>query len=176
MVAEIGSGTYRFFLLLHILAAIVGFGGLVAAGIFGARAATRGGREGASVFDYVVTARWAEWVVYAVPVLGIILVLLSNDIFKFSQVWVSLAFVLFIVYVGVFHGLHLPNLKRMNVLMKELAGGGAGTPAPGAGHPPQATELASRGQKAGVFGGILNLTLIVILILMVWKPGAKVPF
>lgn len=165
-------GVYQFFLVLHLLTAIVGFGALVAMGILGARAAGHGGNEGPIIFDYVVTSRWAEWVVYSVPVFGIVTLLLSDDVFKFSQVWVSFSFVLFIVYVGVFHGLHLPNLKRMNVLMKELAGGAATAPAGGE-RPPQVIELAARGQKAGIFGGILNLTLVVIVVLMVWKPGAK---
>jgi len=155
------NDAYKLFLVLHLLTAIVGFGALVAMGIFGARAAAHGGNEGPVIFDYVVTSRWAEWVVYAVPVLGIITVLLSDDTWKFSQAWVSASLGLFIVYVGVFHGLHLPNLKRMNVIMKEQGGG----------RPPQGSELAARGQKAGIFGGILNLTLVVIVVLMVWKPG-----
>lgn len=170
MLATVGSNAYKFFLVLHLLTAIVGFGGLVAAGIFGARAATRGGHDGAVMFDYVVTSRWAEWAVYAAPVFGIITLLLSDDVFKFSQTWVSLSFVLFIVYVGVFHGVHLPNLKRMNVLMNELGSGDVAAPAEG-GRPPQVAELSIRSQKAAIFGGILNLTLVVIVVLMVWKPG-----
>jgi hypothetical protein len=170
VLAVAGSNAYKLFLVLHLITVIVGFGGMVAAGIFGARAATRGGAEGAAVFDYVVSSKWAESAVYAVPVFGIITLLLSDDVWKFSQTWISLSFVLFIVYVGVLHGLHLPNLKRINVLLKELAGGEA-SPAEGGGPPLQVGELANRGQKAGIFGGVLNLTLVVVVVLMVWKPG-----
>ncbi|HUQ62145.1 MAG TPA: DUF2269 family protein [Acidimicrobiales bacterium] len=170
MLAALDSDAYRLFLVLHLLTAIVGFGGVVAMGIFGARAARQGGAEGAAVFNYILGSRWAEWVIYSVPVFGIIAVLLSDDAWKFSQTWVSLSFVLFIVAVGVLHGLHLPNLKRMNVLLGELASGAVIAPE-GGGRPSQATELANRGQKAGIFGGILNLTLVVIVVLMVWKPG-----
>lgn len=170
MLAALDSEAYRFFLVLHLLTAIVGYGGVVAMGIFGARAARQGGPDGAAVFNFVLNSRWAEWVIYTVPVFGIITLLLSDDVWKFSQTWVSLSFVLFIVSVGILHGLHLPNLKRMNVLLKELDGGGVRA-SEGGGRPAQVTELASRSQKAGIFGGILNLTLIVLVVLMVWKPG-----
>ncbi|MDQ6910139.1 MAG: DUF2269 domain-containing protein [Actinomycetota bacterium] len=167
MLAEFGSGAYKLSLVLHLLTVIVGFGALVAMGVFGARAASHGDREGPVIFDYVVSSRWAEWVIYAVPVFGITTLLLSDDAWKFSQTWISISFVLYIAIVGVYHGAHRPNLVRMNQLMKELPAGAA----TGGAVPPQATELEARGQKAGLFGGILNLLLVVVVVLMVWKPG-----
>lgn len=166
MLAEFGSGAYKLSLVLHLLTVIVGFGALVAMGVFGARAAGHAEREGAFIFDYVVTSRWAEWVIYAVPIFGILTLLLSDDVWKFSQTWISLSLLLYIAILGVYHGLHRPNLVRMNELMKEAsAAAGAGA------RPPQASELEARGQRAGLFGGILNLLLVVVVALMVWKPG-----
>jgi uncharacterized membrane protein len=169
VLAESGSGVYKLSLVLHLLTVTVGFGALVAMGVFGARAAGQSEREGPVIFDYVVTSRWAEWVIYAVPVFGVTTLLLSDDVWKFSQTWVSISFVLYIAIIGVYHGAHRPNLVRMNALMKELSAG-AGSQAVG-GRPPQAAELEARGQRAGIFGGILNLLLVVVVVLMVWKPG-----
>ncbi|MGH8983391.1 MAG: hypothetical protein ACRDY6_05890 [Acidimicrobiia bacterium] len=38
--------------------------------------------------------------------------------------------------------------------------------------PPQATELEERGKRVGVTGATLNGLLVVLLYLMVFKPGA----
>ena len=57
-------------------------------------------------------------------------------------------------------------------LMRELVA--AGAPGPGAtpaGPPPQAAELEALGKQVAAVGTVLDLLLIVILFLMVWKPG-----
>ncbi len=165
-----GSGAYKFVLVLHLVTAIVGFGGTTIAGIFGAKAAARGGREGQAVAETTldVTEHWAEWFIYAVPILGIILIFLSEDVWEFSQAWISLSFLLYIVALGIVHALHLPNIRRMNALGAELVAGG---PPVGGGPPPQVAELERRGRLAGILGGVLNVIWVVIVFLMVWKPG-----
>jgi hypothetical protein len=55
----------------------------------------------------------------------------------------------------------------MGVLMREVLAG----PPPAGGPPPQAGELEQLGQRLGVVGPVLNVILIVILFLMIWKPG-----
>ena len=47
------SGVYKVVLVLHLLAAIVGFGGHGVTGFFGAMAAARRGREGAAIGEAV---------------------------------------------------------------------------------------------------------------------------
>ena len=167
-----GSGPYKFVLVLHLVAAIVGFGGTTIAGIYGAKAAARRDREGVVIAEttYDVTQNWASWFVYAVPVLGILLILLSEDVWKFSQAWISLSFFFYIVALGILHAAHLPNIRRMNALGAELVGG---SPAGGAGGgpPPQVSELERRGRLAGLLGAVLNIMWVVIVVLMVWKPG-----
>ena len=66
----------------------------------------------------------------------------------------------------------LPAVKRMGVLMHEMV---ARARRPPAAPPPQAAEMAALGKRLGVVGPILNLLLIVILFLMVWKPGVCRP-
>jgi len=166
-----GSGLYKLLLVLHILAAIVGFGSVFLAGVFATKAQAKGGREGLAVNEVLVDVaeHWSEWFIYAVPLLGIGLILASEDTFKFSQAWISISFLLYFVGIGLAHGVHFPNLRRMNALGAELAA--SGPAAGGSGPPPQVAELEARGKKAAAVGGILNLLVVVILFLMVWKPG-----
>jgi hypothetical protein len=63
-----------------------------------------------------------------------------------------------------------PNVKKMHALMRELV---AGPPATGAtgGRPPQVDEIEQRARTVGATSAVLNLLLVVILYLMIWKPG-----
>jgi hypothetical protein len=166
------SGIYKFVFVLHLLAVIIGFGSVFLMGVFGAKAKARGGQEGAAVGEvaFDVSRQWSEWFIYAVPIFGILLVLLSDDEIKFSEPWISWSFLLYIVGIGITHAMHLPNLRRMNQLAAELTSGapaGAGS----AGPPPQAAELDARGKRAAAVGAVLNLIMVVIVFLMVWQPG-----
>ena len=58
----------------------------------------------------------------------------------------------------------------MNRVMAELNAGGP-PPAGAAGAPPQVAELEERGKRAAMYGGILNVIAVVLVLLMVWKPG-----
>ncbi len=156
------SGIYKVVLVLHLVTAIIGFGGVVVTGYFGAQAAARKGREGAAIGEVVDKAyTFSEWFIYAVPVLGIVLVLVSEDVFAFSQLWVSLSFVLYIAAIGIFHALHLPTVRRINAILQETGGGSEAS----------AGELDRLGTKAGMAGGLLNLITAAIVVLMVFKPG-----
>jgi len=164
------SGVYRVVLVLHLMAAIFGFGGLAVNGFYGALAAKRRNREGAAIGEAVDKGyKASEWPIYAVPVLGIILVLLSEDVFGFGQAWISASILLYVVAIGLLHAVQLPTVRRINALLGELAEG-SGAPG-GGGAPSQVGELDKLGAKAGVVGGILNLIVVVIVVLMVFKPG-----
>ena len=73
---------------------------------------------------------------------------LSDSVWKFSQTWVWLSIVIYVLAIGLSHGVLMPAVKRMGVLMHEMAAG----PPPVGGPPPQAAEMASIGQKLGVVG------------------------
>ena len=111
-----------------------------------------------------------EYFIYAVFLLGFAVLGLSDSVWKFSQTWVWLSVTLYIVAIGISHGLLMPAVKRMGVLMRELVA--AGPPPAGAAAPPQAAEMAAIGQRLGVVGPTLDIFMIVVLFLMVWKPGA----
>ncbi len=156
----VDANLYQLVLVLHILAVIIGFGGMFIADFYGAEAGRRPGREGMAVAETTlkVTSLAPTMAVYTVPILGILLVLLSDDTLKFSEAWVSLSFLLYIVLVAVAVTVHVPNLRRMLALRSGSEG-------------VQSSEVEQRARRAAAVGGVLNLLWVVILFLMVFKPG-----
>ena len=163
---------YNLVLALHILCAIVGFGAVFLNGVYGQQMKTRmqSGKisEAIGIFEAnLFVSRIGEYFIYAVFLLGLAVLGLSDSVFKFSQTWMWLSIVIYIVAIGLSHGVLMPAVKRMGLLMHEMAAG----PPPVGGPPPQAAEMASIGQKLGVVGPILDLSMIAVLFLMVYKPG-----
>lgn len=173
LLATTNGGLYKLCLVLHILCAIIGFGAVFLNGIYGQQMKTRlqSGRAAEAIGIYeanLTVSKIGEYFIYAVLIFGFALLGLSDSAWKFSQTWIWLSVVLYVIALGLSHGVMMPTVKRMGVLMHEMASG----PPPAGGPPPQAAEMATLGQRMGVVGPILNIILIVILFLMVWKPGA----
>ena len=171
-IAAINSDGYKLVLTLHILSVIVGLGTVFLNALYGAQAKARRGPEGLAIAQAnLKVTEIAQYVIYAIPVFGIALVFMSKtdgiEIFKFSQTWVWLSLVLYIVALGLSHGLLLPAVKRMQVLMGEVIAAGP----PAGGPPPQAAEMERLGKRIAPVGATLNLLVIVIVALMVFKPG-----
>jgi uncharacterized membrane protein len=170
--ATTNGGLYKLLLVLHIFCAIVGFGAVYLNALYGRQVQKRQGREGLAIFEANFrVSEIAQYFIYGVFVFGFLLVLQSDDAWKFSQTWIWLAMALYVVGLGVSHGVLLPAVKRMGVLMRELVD--AGPPPPGAppGPPPQVAELTALGPRVGASSAFLDVLMIVILALMVWKPG-----
>jgi uncharacterized membrane protein len=156
----VDSDLYQFVLVLHLLAVIIGFGGMFIAGFYGMEGGKRSGREGLAITETTmkVTSLVPTMAVYTVPILGILLVLLSDDLWQFSDTWISLSFLLYIAILVIAVGFHVPNLRKMIALRQGQEG-------------VQATEVEQRAKKAAMLGGILNLLWVAVLFLMVFKPG-----
>ena len=172
--AALGDTSYNVVLLLHILTAIVGFGAVFLNALYGRAAERRRGAEGLAIAEanYDVS-HMATYFIYAVPVFGILLVLMSDEYYTFSKGWITISFVLYIIGIGLSHGVLRPNVRKMQGLMRELVA--MGPPAAGSassgGRPSQVDEIERRGRMVGIVGAALNLLLIVLLYLMIWKPG-----
>jgi uncharacterized membrane protein len=115
----------------------------------------------------------AEPAIYAVFVLGILLIFASDEpgggrTWDFDQAWISFSMLLYLIGIALTHAVMRPAVKRMNALQAELAAAGPGPP--GGGPPAQVAELESLGQRVGVTGAVLNVLLVIIIALMVWKP------
>jgi len=155
---------YGVVLFLHILAAIAGFGPTFVYPVYSAMAKKRPGPEGLAINQVTLDiAKRFEYFIYAVPILGILLVLLSDDVFEFSDVWISLSFLFYIVALYISQGLHTPNLRKLVALQATVGPDG---PSPEVGR-----ELEERGKRAGMLGGTLHVFLAVLLWLMIFKPG-----
>ena len=168
----LNSGIYKLLLVLHIFCAIVGFGAVYLNALYGRQIQKRQGREGLAIYEanFRVSAI-GQYFIYGVFVFGFLLVLTSDEAWEFSQTWIWLSMALYIVGLGVSHGVLLPAVKRMGALMRELVD--AGPPPAGAppGPPPQVAELQALGPRVGASGAFLDILMVVILALMVWKPG-----
>ena len=151
---------YNVVLVLHILSAIIGFGGMFIAGFYGNEARNLPGREGLAIAQTTlkVTGQIPTVAVCAVPILGILLILMSEDAIKFSAAWISLSFLLYIVLMGLATGLQVPTIRKL-VAMRAGADGAT------------SMEMQALGKKAATVGAVVNVLWVVILILMVFKPG-----
>jgi hypothetical protein len=172
VIAEYLDGPYKLVLALHILCAVIGFGAVALNGIYGQQIKTRlqQGKvaEALAVHESnFFVSKIGEYFIYAVFILGFGVLALSDSVWKFSQTWVWLSVLLYVVGLGISHAVVIPSSKRLGVLMREMLAG----PPPAGGPPPQVAEMQSIGQRLGTFGPILDLILVVIIFLMVWKPG-----
>ena len=149
---------YKLVLVLHILAAIIGFGGMFIAGFYGNESRKLPGDEGLVVAQATmkVSGQVPTVAVCAVPILGILLILMSDDVWKFSQAWISLSFLLYFVLMGLATGLQVPTLRKL--LAMRAAGGNA-------------TQVEALGKRAAVIGAVVNVLWVITLALMVFKPG-----
>ncbi len=102
---------------------------------------------------------------------GLLLAILGP--WDLGSLWVSAAIVVFLAAILFAAFVHVPNLHRMDALVGELrdqAGPPPEVRRPGPRPPPSSWSGAAR--PAARNGAILQLSLVVLLFLMIWKPGA----
>ncbi|HEY8217597.1 MAG TPA: DUF2269 family protein [Acidimicrobiia bacterium] len=168
MIAAFGSDAYKLVLVLHILCAIVGFGAVFLNGIYGQQAKARRGPEGLAISQAnFLVSEIGTYFIYAVFLLGIVLVLIGDNVFDFGQTWIWLSMLLFLAALVASHAVLRPTVRRMQALMEEMIASGP----PQGGPPPQAAEMEQLGKRLAIVGPALDLTMVVILVLMVFKPG-----
>jgi hypothetical protein len=169
-----GDFIYDALLYLHILCAIVGFGAVTLNAVYGMEARSRPGPGGLAITEANQRVGGiGEKLIYTVFVFGFLLVLVSNEPAElFGTFWVSASIVLYVVGIGISHGVMKPTVKKMVALQQEMVAAGPPPADAPPGPPPQAALLPPLGKKLATFGPILNLLLLVILYLMVFQPGA----
>ncbi|MFM8238006.1 MAG: DUF2269 family protein [Actinomycetota bacterium] len=170
MIAELSqvSTGYRILLLIHIITVIVGMGGVTLNALYAAEIRKRPGPGGRAIGEAnFAVSEVAEKFIYTIPVTGILMVVLGAG-WSFGQTWVWLSLVVYVIGIGVSHSVMIPGARRMNALMLEMEQG----PPPAGGPPPQVAEIQSIGQRMAKAGPVLHLSLVVLIVLMIWKPGA----
>jgi uncharacterized membrane protein len=157
---------YNFLLVLHILTVIVGIGPMTLNGVYAVKAKKIGGpAQGGAMRVNFEVAQVAEKIIYLIPITGFALIGVGGDDrnLELSQTWLWLSIVLYVVSLGISHGVMKPSAVKMQAIGAKLASG-QGTPEDGA----QAGAL----QKRLAMGGMtLNLMLVVLVALMVVQPG-----
>jgi Predicted integral membrane protein (DUF2269) len=162
----VGSG-YNTLVLVHVLCVIGGFGGLAYNGLYLLLARRRAAAAVVLEINQLVSSL-AELLIYAAFVLGLAALGASHNRWKFTQTWVWLAFVIFLVIVALLHGFIKPSTRRYTATLAELAALPAGGP-PG---PPAGVAVLERLEKRVAVGwGVFNVGVIVIVYCMVFKPG-----
>ena len=128
------STGFKISLFLHILTVIVAFAPAVLMVL-------PGGREGGvGLLERSARTVYSPALILA-GFFGIMCIVTSDEVFEFSDTFVSLAFVVWIAMNGVFHALVLAGQK------------------------------AGDEQKVNNGQAIMTVLLIVMLYLMIWKPG-----
>jgi len=163
--AAVGSDAYRVVLVLHILCAIVGFGSVFLATFYYQQARARRGSEGVAIIEaYRLVGTIATYFMAAVLLLGVALVLMSDDAWSFGNTWIVLALIIFVAALGVGGAIVDPLEKRALDLQREIVAAGEGSATT------QVAELAKLDKRMTIFGTALNAAVVVILVLMVFKP------
>jgi uncharacterized membrane protein len=149
-------GSYQLLLVIHLLTVIVGIGSVILNGIYGAQAKKAGPNGGNAIVraNFEVT-KIAEYFIYAIPVTGILMVLNSDYPWDFSDTWVWMSILLYVIAVGNAHMNLIPGSKKMIELTQ-------GPPTP---------EMEAVGKRLGIAGTINDLIVVALVVLMVWKPG-----
>lgn len=149
IIAAVGDDAYNIVLLLHILAVIVGFAPMAVHPIIDSQLQETPDARMAFLRRAATNGHRIYLPALTVAgLLGIVLILMSDAAIEFSDAWVSGAFVAWIAIMGVVAGMILPGEK-----------------AAGAGD-------FSKERAVQIGGQLTTLLLVVMLYLMIFKPGA----
>lgn len=162
----VGTG-YKILVSLHVLCVVGGFGGLAYNALYASLAQRRpaGGTSAVLEVNRMVSGL-AEILVYAVVLFGIGAVAASHKHVQFSDAWVSAAFGVYVVAIGVIHGWIRPNQRRYAGVVDKLET----PPQEGEDRSTDVTALRSYEKKVGLGWGAFNVLVIGAVFLMVFQP------
>jgi uncharacterized membrane protein len=143
------STLFGIFLLLHLLAVIVAFAPAFVSPFLSARSKKEGHPLEPAIAGKLAqnTQQVHGPALVLAGIFGFAMIGTSKQAFKFSQAWVSGAMAIWIVMIGIVFGLIGPAERKL------------------------AAGDTDAEKKLSMFGGIMHLLLLVVLILMVFKPG-----
>jgi hypothetical protein len=155
-----GAG-YSVLLLLHVAAAVVGFGALAVTGAQAGRARRGPGQPGAEgVRRYFRPGvNWAGRVLYVVPVAGFGLVADSNGAFAAAQGFVVSGLVLWVLATAVAEAVVWPGERRLQQLVTEAWD-----------EPIAMAAIDSEAQRVQVAAVVTTVVFVVAVVLMFGKP------
>lgn len=158
---------FTFWLILHVLAVIIGLGSSFAFPIIGSYAARHPEAGGAMAhLGHELETRIVLPIATVIPLFGTALIFAGHyDLWK--STWLLIAISLFIITYGFAVFVQHPNSVR---LIKAVDAMPPGPPPPGVtGPPPEIAAITKRLQLGGMF---LSVLIIAIAVLMMWRPGS----
>jgi Predicted integral membrane protein (DUF2269) len=159
-----GSALYQIILLLHILAAIVGVGGVITHGFYNAKAFRGPARTAGDILSATRgVTNYAHYGIYALLPLGIILIAVSDKAYTMADPWVSASFVVWFLMVGAAHGAVRPAVATLAGRASALSPDTVLSTDP---------DAVAASKKLMIGEAATQLLLLVALFLMVWKPGS----
>ncbi len=152
------SGWYQAMLVVHLVGAVVGFGGS-ALGTVMLRRAWTDGPDAASVvrrsFDFA-SNRLTDMAAYLAGIAGLVAVLI-DDRWDLRQGWVTTAFILYFAWAGIAHGALRPTSAK---LAEALEAGDE-----------RADDALRLRRRAEMWAMASNLVIVAAIAVMVTKPG-----
>ena len=156
--ASFNSGWYQAVLVVHLVGAVVGFGGSALGTVMLRRAWADGPDAAGAVrrsFEFA-SNRLTEMAAYLAGIAGVVAVLI-DDRWTFRQGWVTTAFILYFVWAGIVHG----GLRPTSAKLAEAIDAG-----------PERSDDAERLRKrAELWSMTSNLVIVAAIAVMVTKPG-----
>ena len=154
-------------LFLHIAAAIVGFGPTFSFGLIMAMGAKDPkNMPFASAIMHAISKKVTLPLALSMAVTGTLLIIASP--YGLSDTWLVAALGVYAVAISYSMFVQGPASGKMQEMIAGMPSGPPSGDAP-AGPPAEMAKLGKKLQMGGMFLGVLTL---VILVLMVWKPGA----
>ena len=151
ILATYGDGLYKLFFLGHMLSFVVAFAPAVINPILVARLKSKQdfGTLGAMAGHMAEMGQRIHFpALVALGGFGLAMVLTSDDVIGFGDTWVSLAFLIWLAIAGVISGVVLPAERKL------------------------AAGDSEAEKKVAMGGQIATVLALVMLYLMIWKPGA----
>lgn len=144
------DAAYQIVYLLHILTVVAAFAGAMVNPRLGglAKRSDAGTQRNLAQFMADGITRMHFPALVLTGLFGVALIIMSSDVYEFSQMWISLAFLLWFALMGVVFFVSLPAQRAL------------------------AASPSEEGmKKAAMFNGIIHLLFLLMLIDMVFKPG-----
>lgn len=163
-----GTG-YNILVLLHLVCIVGGFGALAYNGLVLGLASRRGPDALAVLEVNRQVSQGAELLVYGAFLFGMAALGSSGGKYGFGQAWVGIAVALFVVLLGLLHGMIRPAQRRYREVATELSKVTVPTPDV---VPAQVGALDSLSRRISLGWGAFNVVVVATMAIMIFKPGA----
>lgn len=146
---------------LHILTVIVGFGGVLLNGVYGAKAKGAKPRQGLAILE----ANWsatkiAEIAIYLVALTGLVLSFQGGS--RFDELWLPVSLGLYVVALVISLAVIQPTVRKIIAVQRRLVDGDRSA----------GSEMGKLGRRIQVSSTINHVFFLAILLLMVFRWGS----